>query len=70
MPILDTPDVNIDGALIEDIKTQNKHTCGFVQTMEYTEMSEIDETTHTFYYLMVYKKRYDQSQKVLSVHVG
>ena len=36
MPILDTPDVNIDGALIEDIKKQNKHTCGFVQTVKYT----------------------------------
>jgi len=30
-------------------KTQNKHRCGFVQTVEYTEISEIGETTHIQY---------------------
>ena len=31
---------------IEGIKTQNKHTLGFVQTVKYTE---VDETTHIQY---------------------
>ena len=46
MLALDTPDVYIDCASIEDIKMPKKHTSSFVQTVEYTEMSEIDKTTH------------------------
>ena len=41
-PMLDTPDVYINGASTEGTKPQNKHTRDFVQTVEYTE---IDETT-------------------------
>ena len=44
--MLEVHDVYIGGASMEAIKTQNKHTRGFVQTEKYTE---IDETTHIQY---------------------